>query len=205
MNILLNNIDFNLYFFNKEKRVFLLYSFVQKNKIHLYFKVWKNSSFEIKKISFNNRLFYLFNKNLINNNNSLIVVDPNKILKPYFKNFYYSFLNQFKDSLRSINFGWTVKLNLIGLGYKVFFYKNSLYFRLGYCRMISISVPNNIFFIVRNKDFIRFMSNDKVLLGNFVSFIKKLRSFNLYKGKGIYELSDFSKIKLKVGKQQQLF
>lgn len=205
MNIISNNIDFNLYFFNKEKCVVFLHSRVQKNKISFYFKVVNEASFEIKKISFNNNLLQLFNKNLIVVNNSLVVIDPCKILKPYFKKFYYSFFKNFKNSLRSLNYGWTIKLNLIGLGYKVFFYKNSLYFRLGYCRMISIQVPSEIFFVVRNKEFIRFMSNNKILLGNFVAFIKKLKKFNLYKGKGIYELSDFSKIKLKVGKQQQMF
>lgn len=71
--------------------------------------------------------------------------------------------------------------------------------------MVSVKIPFEIKFLSKKKDSIKFLSTNKALLGNFIAYLKTLRKFNLYKGKGLYELKDFSTIKLKVGKQQQMF
>lgn len=201
------NLDLNLFSFLNHGNISIL-SFVKKeNKFVLYLKINSacSSQFIIKKIILEDFWFNFFFKYLVIKNHTLFIINPKSLRKKSIFKLFFSFLALLKRHLISLNYGWTAQLNLIGLGYKSFFYRNFLYFRLGYCRMVSVKIPAGIKFLSKRKDSIKFLSNDKILLGNFIAYLKTLRKFNLYKGKGLYELKDFSTIKLKVGKQQQMF
>lgn len=71
--------------------------------------------------------------------------------------------------------------------------------------MIKIKIPNSLHVLTRYRNNIKLISSDLSLLNTFVNQLLLLRIFNPYKGKGIYQLADFSDIKLKVGKKQQFF
>lgn len=119
--------------------------------------------------------------------------------------FFVSFLEFISLIIKNFNGGWYGFLLLIGLGFKVFFHKLFLFFRLGFCRIVSTKIPISINFILRRRDRVFFSASNKVILGNFIAFLKHFKLFNIYKAKGFFDLFNFSIIPIKKGKQQQLF
>jgi ribosomal protein L6P/L9E len=93
----------------------------------------------------------------------------------------------------------------IGVGYKVFIFNNYLYLRLGFSRMLKIMIPNGVVVMTRKRNHLRIISSSHEQLESFLYLLKNLRVFDCYKGKGIFQNSDFSSVKLKVGKKQQFF
>ena len=83
-----------------------------------------------------------------------------------------------------VSFGWYSILRIYGLGYKVFKWKNFIYFKLGLSHIIKVKVPKNIkiFFY---KSYIFFFSINLYLLKILINIFKKLRDFNFYKAKGL--------------------
>ncbi len=77
--------------------------------------------------------------------------------------------------------------------------------KLGFCRIIKVKVPSDVSIFARKRNRLLLLSNNHDALSRFVVGLKKLRKFDLYKGKGIFEYSNFDGIKLKVGKQQQFY
>lgn len=66
-------------------------------------------------------------------------------------------------------------------------------------------MPSVISFVLRKKDRVFFSSTNKVVLGNFLAYLRHFKVFNIYKAKGFFNLFDFTIIPVKKGKQQQLF
>lgn len=100
---------------------------------------------------------------------------------------------------------WVVNLFFIGVGYKVFIFNNFLYLRLGFSKMLKLEIPKNILILTRKRNHLRIFSSNLACLTDFTKVLMSLRSFDKYKGKGVYKHSDFSSIKLKTGKKQQFF
>lgn len=164
-------------------------------------------------ISDNWRFLNFLPPRLVNNNLkntiSLYVCSRDYLEKLDQRRLLISFLNHslvsYRRILTSLSMSWFVNLYFIGVGYKIFVYNDYLYIRLGFSRMIKIKIPNSLHVLTRYRNNIKLISSDLSLLNTFVNQLLLLRIFNPYKGKGIYQLADFSDIKLKVGKKQQFF
>lgn len=71
--------------------------------------------------------------------------------------------------------------------------------------MLKILIPLNVTVLTRKRNHIRIISSQHNHLESFLYLLKNLRVFDCYKGKGIFQTSNFSSVKLKVGKKQQFF
>ena len=181
-------------------------------------------SYQPKELSSNNFLFSFCFKNqwsLKNFSNYYIVFNSKKnqfisiyILQNFIEHnsskllllsFFNNFFKNFQFFLNSLSYGWFLNLNFIGIGYKVFLYNNFLFLRLGFSRMIRVEIPTDILVLTRKRNNLKLVSSNFFKLSAFAKLLKSLRGFDQYKGKGIFSLSDFSVVKLKVGKKQQFF
>lgn len=136
---------------------------------------------------------------------SVYIYDRAFISSKILNKFYYHLASKVSSIMTSQSFGWLYSLNFVGLGYKVFLYKNFLYVKLGFCRVVKIEIPRGVSIFSRKKNRVLLVSNDYDVLYRFIFKLKSLRKFNFYKGKGLFEYSNFDNIKLKVGKQQQFY
>lgn len=119
------------------------------------------------------------------------------------KQVYVGVCQQLNHWFSSLTFSFGCSIFLIGLGYKLFFYNQAFYIKLGYCKVIKFPVPDTLQVFAKKRSRFRLFAKDPNVLGNFISTFVRLRFFNFYKGKGIYFLPSFGGIKLKKGKQQQ--
>jgi large subunit ribosomal protein L6 len=106
------------------------------------------------------------------------------------------FIQKIRYFIKKLSFPFTKKLIFRGLGLKFNLAENKKYieFKLGYSHLIKLKIPENIK-IKMLKNSIVFSSSNKVLLGNYIYKVKKLKMPNIYKGKGIWYKGE--KIKLK--------
>lgn len=114
-----------------------------------------------------------------------------------------TFVAKIKQILTEINYILYQKLNLVGVGYRVFPYENlnnQIYFKLGYSHLIYFKVPDtlNTFCQKSTKLFI-FGKSDINTLTQTAAQIRVCKVPEPYKGKGI--LYDQEKIVLKKGKK----
>ena len=94
--------------------------------------------------------------------------------------------------------GFTIKMEIFGVGYRVQQKGQDLEFSLGYSHPILIKAPEGITFAVDGNTKLSITGIDKQLVGQIAANIRRLRKDDPYKGKGIrYE---GEQIKLKVGK-----
>lgn len=112
-------------------------------------------------------------------------------------------VSKIKQILIEIIFKLYHKLNLVGLGYKVFIYNkesNQIYFKLGYSHSVYFRIPSKInFYCFKSTKFILINKGSQDLLTKTIEQLKSCRSLDIYKGKGI--LSNLDKITLKKGKK----
>lgn len=71
--------------------------------------------------------------------------------------------------------------------------------------MLKIRIPSTVVVLTRKRNHLRILSSHHEYLESFLYVLKNLRIFDCYKGKGIFQTSNFSTVKLKVGKKQQFF
>jgi large subunit ribosomal protein L6 len=110
---------------------------------------------------------------------------------------------QIKQTLIETTYTLYHRLNLVGVGYRVFAYeqvKNQIYFKLGYSHLIYFKIPNSL--NTHCHKFTKLFVFGKCsfdLLTQTVTRIRACRSPEPYKGKGI--LHDQEKIIFKKGKK----
>lgn len=189
------------------------------------FKI-QNISYSLKRNSLLMKLVYLnLQKSLLVNNlfninlflyfwNFLIIYPVNSFdYSFYFFNmqkkhilFFFNNLCKMFDKVISNNlYNWFCNIYLIGLGFRIFIYKDDMFIRLGYSKIIKFKIPLDILVLSRKRNNLKCFSSNKDSLSRFVNFICSLRAYNKYKGKGIYIYSNYSFIKMKTGKRQQFF
>ena len=101
------------------------------------------------------------------------------------------------SEVSSINYK---KLNLIGVGYKVFgLSKNVLHFKLGFSHSLYFNAPDSLTINCLQSTKIFISGNDLKTVSQTAAFIKNFKKPEPYKGKGI--LYSTEKIKLKEGKK----
>ncbi|EFM44380.1 ribosomal protein L6, partial [Corynebacterium accolens ATCC 49726] len=94
--------------------------------------------------------------------------------------------------------GFTIKMEIFGVGYRVQQKGQDLEFSLGYSHPILIKAPEGITFAVDGNTKLSITGIDKQLVGQIAANIRRLRKDDPYKGKGIrYE---GEQIRRKVGK-----
>lgn len=94
--------------------------------------------------------------------------------------------------------GYTTKLEIFGVGYRVQAKGKDLEFALGYSHPVPIEAPEGITFAVESPTKFSVTGIDKQLVGQISANIRRLRRPDPYKGKGIrYE---GEQIRRKVGK-----
>lgn len=94
--------------------------------------------------------------------------------------------------------GYTVKMEIFGVGYRVQLKGKNLEFSLGYSHPVLIEAPEGITFAVDGNTKLSVSGIDKQKVGQIAAIIRRLRKDDPYKGKGIrYE---GEQIRRKVGK-----
>ena len=94
--------------------------------------------------------------------------------------------------------GFTIKMEIFGVGYRVQLKGKNLEFALGYSHPILIEAPEGVTFAVDGNTKFSITGIDKQQVGQIAANIRRLRKDDPYKGKGIrYE---GEQIRRKVGK-----
>ncbi|SEH93195.1 LSU ribosomal protein L6P [Mycolicibacterium rutilum] len=94
--------------------------------------------------------------------------------------------------------GYTTKMEIFGVGYRVQLKGSNLEFALGYSHPVVITAPEGVTFAVETPTKFSISGIDKQKVGQVAANIRRLRKSDPYKGKGIrYE---GEQIRRKVGK-----
>ncbi|APT93225.1 50S ribosomal protein L6 [Corynebacterium phocae] len=94
--------------------------------------------------------------------------------------------------------GYTVKMEIFGVGYRVQQKGKDLEFALGYSHPVLIEAPEGITFAVDGNTKLSVTGIDKQLVGQVAANIRRLRKDDPYKGKGIRYAGE--QVRRKVGK-----
>ncbi|MDY5840675.1 MAG: 50S ribosomal protein L6 [Corynebacterium camporealensis] len=102
------------------------------------------------------------------------------------------------NAVQGVTEGFTIKMEIFGVGYRVQLKGQDLEFSLGYSHPILIKAPEGITFAVDGATKLSITGIDKQAVGQVAANIRRLRKDDPYKGKGIrYE---GEQIRRKVGK-----
>lgn len=93
---------------------------------------------------------------------------------------------------------WVKQLEIRGTGYKFALNNNKLIITAGYINPCEVIAPEGVFFQLADETKLTVSGINKVFVGQTASNIRKIRTPEPYKGKGIRYLNEF--IKLKAGK-----
>jgi hypothetical protein len=81
--------------------------------------------------------------------------------------------------------GYTLTIEIVGVGYRVAEKGKDLEFQLGYSHNIQFPAPEGITFKVESPTKFHISGIDKQLVGEVAAKVKKLRKADPYKGKGL--------------------
>ena len=87
--------------------------------------------------------------------------------------------------INGVNKGFSKGLEIIGVGYKFALKGNSLVINAGYSHPVEMKIPEGIKVDVVSNTEITITGCDKVMVGEFAANVRKVRSPEPYKGKGI--------------------
>ena len=94
--------------------------------------------------------------------------------------------------------GYTTKMEIFGVGYRVVLKGSTLEFALGYSHPVVITAPEGVTFAVETPTKFSITGIDKQKVGQIAANIRRLRKSDPYKGKGIRYAGE--QIRRKVGK-----
>lgn len=103
-----------------------------------------------------------------------------------------------QNMVTGVTEGFTKKLRIEGVGYRVALQGQTLVLNLGYSHPIEVTAPEGIEFEVE-KNFIFVKGIDKTLVGQVSANIRATRPPEPYKGKGVRYDDEF--VRMKVGKK----
>lgn len=90
------------------------------------------------------------------------------------------------NMIQGVSQGYTKRLVINGVGYRVIAKGSDLEFSLGYSHPVLFKAPAGITFAVEGPTKFSVSGIDKQLVGEICARIRKLRKQDPYKGKGIY-------------------
>ena len=114
------------------------------------------------------------------------------------KHFYLSILNKI---IFGVLKGFSIKLNIVGVGYKAMIEEKNLILKLGYSHNIIYTIPADITIKVLNQRTLTLLifGNDLQKVNQIAAEIRALRPVEPYKGKGIKYFNEI--VKRKEGKK----
>ncbi len=89
------------------------------------------------------------------------------------------------NMVEGVTSGYTLTIEIVGVGYRVAEKGKDLEFQLGYSHNINVLSPEGITFKVETPTKFHISGIDKQLVGETAAKIKKLRKADPYKGKGL--------------------
>jgi large subunit ribosomal protein L6 len=95
--------------------------------------------------------------------------------------------------------GYTIKMEIFGVGYRVVARGSDLEFALGYSHPVMITAPEGVTFAVETPTKFSVTGIDKQKVGQIAANIRRLRKSDPYKGKGIRYEGEY--VARKVGKR----
>lgn len=110
-----------------------------------------------------------------------------------------SVVRNFVEGLTS---GFTKNVKLVGVGFKASVVNQKININLGYSHPIEFELPEGVTAVSSSATNLQISSHDKVLLGNAVAKMRKLRKRDAYKGKGVIDQNAQYQIPLKEGKKK---
>ena len=81
--------------------------------------------------------------------------------------------------------GYSITIDIVGVGYRVAEKGKDLEFQLGYSHNIQFPAPEGITYKVESPTKFHISGIDKQLVGEVAAKVKKLRKADPYKGKGL--------------------
>ncbi|RMA92451.1 50S ribosomal protein L6 [Hydrogenothermus marinus] len=102
------------------------------------------------------------------------------------------------NMVKGVTEGFTVELEIVGIGYRAAMKGKKLELQLGYSHPIEYEPPEGIQISVEGNNIIKVSGIDKQLVGQVAAEIKEFRKPDPYKGKGIRYKGE--QLKLKPGK-----
>jgi large subunit ribosomal protein L6 len=100
--------------------------------------------------------------------------------------------------IEGVTTGYSLTINIVGVGYRVAEKGKDLEFQLGYSHNILFPAPEGITYKVESPTKLHITGIDKQLVGETAAKIKKLRKADPYKGKGLR--LEGEKVRRKAGK-----
>ena len=89
------------------------------------------------------------------------------------------------NMVEGVTNGYTLTINIVGVGYRVTEKGKDLEFLLGYSHPIAFPAPEGITYRVESPTKLHISGIDKQLVGETAAKVKKLRKADPYKGKGL--------------------
>ena len=89
------------------------------------------------------------------------------------------------NMITGVTTGYSLTVNIVGVGYRVAEKGKDLEFQLGYSHPINFPAPEGISYKVESPTKLIISGIDKQLVGETAAKIKKLRKADPYKGKGL--------------------
>lgn len=102
------------------------------------------------------------------------------------------------NAVRGVSDGYTINLELRGVGYRAKLAGKNLEMTIGYSHPVVIEPPAGVSFVVPEPTKIDVSGIDKQLVGQVAANVRKVRKPDAYHGKGVRFLGE--KIALKAGK-----
>ena len=89
------------------------------------------------------------------------------------------------NMVEGVTNGYTLTIEIVGVGYRVAEKGKDLEFQLGYSHVINFPAPEGISYKVESPTKLIISGIDKQLVGETAAKVKKLRKADPYKGKGL--------------------
>ena len=105
-----------------------------------------------------------------------------------------------ENKIQGISRGFLIYLKIVGIGYRAFLEKNTLFLKLGYSHDILYKIPSSIKIFLLDPTLICLFGIDKNQVTQIAAKLRDLRKVSVYKGKGIRLLDE--EIFLKTGKRK---
>ena len=95
------------------------------------------------------------------------------------------------NMLVGVGEGFTIKLEINGVGYRAALKDKQLNLQLGYSHDINFDIPEDIKIVVEKQTILKITGSDKQQVGTVASKIKTFRKIEPYKGKGVREQGQY--------------
>jgi len=107
----------------------------------------------------------------------------------------YTYVKIINLMVSSVTKGFIKFLELRGVGFKFKIKKNIIYMLLGYSHLKKVVLPLNIITELSSNRTLKYTSYNLGLLNNLIFRIKKKKTINIYKGKGIFYKGEIPTLK----------